>query len=245
MYKIEIPKTIHQLMGIFYRSGMWSDTTTFSGHCRKLFYFIYFLSFDLSMAAGALTIEDNDERIFLAVASVIVAVLVYRMWILLWQKNGLLLLVNEIGKHSTNDRDEFIRINEKLNIFMKFVGFFTLTTAFAAFCGVVVLPITNEKRLIFNIPFPFDPTNSKIEFWIATVFIGGGFLGTTVSDIITKMVWFLMVSISFEYKILGNKFRNMGTSTGSSHLRVSLAAEQQLFYQDFIEAIQTYDKINE
>ncbi len=73
MYKIEVPNTVHQLMGIFYRLGIWtcSDTTTFREFCRKLFYFIYFVSMILSVALGALTTDDNDECIFLTVTSVI------------------------------------------------------------------------------------------------------------------------------------------------------------------------------
>ncbi len=100
-------------MGLFYRLGMWSDknVTTFGDHCRKLFYFIYFASLEISIVVGAYTADDDDESVFLTVISVVGVVLTYRMWLLLWRKNGLKLLLNQIGAYSTNDRDEFVRID--------------------------------------------------------------------------------------------------------------------------------------
>lgn len=248
MYKIEIPKTIHQLMEIFYRLGMWSDNnvTTFGEFCRKLFYLIFYVIFVLSIAIGAYSTDDRDESVFLTVLSVISAVQTYRMWYILWGRNEFLLLVNQIGTYSTYDRKEFSEIKNKLNVLMTFVRFVLLAFIIAAFFAVVLFPITNEKHLIFNIAFPFDYNNSDVGLWMAAVYLSGGFFCATVCDIITKMVWYLMLSISLEYKVFGGQLRHMGTSirTSTSHLKVSLAAQQQLFYDDFIVANQTYDKLN-
>lgn len=248
MYKIEIPNTVHQLVGMFYRLGMWidRDTTTFGEFCRKLLYFIYIVSFGLSVALGAITTESKEECVFLTVISVLLVVQFYRMWMILWGKNRLMLLVNLIGSHSTNDRDEFIRIKNKFNRFMIFVRFFMIAYTMATLFSVVVYPITNEKHLIYKIAFPLDYANSKFAFWLADAFLGGGFFCSTISAILNKLVWYLMFSISCEYKILGNQLRHLGTPkrTGSSHLKVSLAVQQEQFSNDLVVAIQTYDKIN-
>ncbi len=129
MYKIESPNTVYRVMGIFYRLGIWtcSDTTTFHEIGRKLFYIIYFVSFVLSVAFGALTTDDNDECVFLTVTSGILVVQAYRLRIILWGKNVFLLLIYQINTHSTNDRKEFIRMNKKLNVWMKFVRYYLLT----------------------------------------------------------------------------------------------------------------------
>ncbi len=169
------------------------------------------------------------------------------MWIILWQKDRFLLLVHQIGTHSTNDQEEFIQINKKLNVSMKCVRSFMIVLALTGFFVAVVFPVTaKDKHLIFNIGFPFDWKNNELAFWLAYAFVGGGVFFCAVCAIITKMTWYLMISISFEYKILGNQLRHMGTSirTGIPHLKVSLAAQQQLFNEDLIVAIQTYDKIN-
>ncbi len=246
MYRIEIPSTIHQLMTIFYRLGMWtrSDTTTFREFCRKLFYFIYFVSFFLSIVVGALTTDDNDECVFLTVASIGIAVQAYRMCIILWRKNEFLSLVNQICTHSTNDRVEFIRINKKLNVSMKFLLYFIFAFAFSVCFACVLFPLTT-KELPLNIAFPLNRHSSDVAFWIASAYLGGGVFWSVVCYILTNIIWYLMINISFEYKILGNQLRRMGTiSAYASQLKVSLAAQQQLFYEDFIVAIRTYDKIN-
>ncbi len=246
MYKIEIPKTIHQLIGIFHRFGMWSDknVTSFGEHCRKIFYFIYFLSFILSIAIGALTTKDNDECVFLTVVTIVGGVQVYRAWIILWDKNELLSLLHQIGNQSTDDREEFIRINNKLSVLMKFVRYFLISMAIVSSFGVIVFPITNERHLILNIAFPFDRNNSEIAFWMAYVFIGSScYFGITVA-ILTTIIWYLMLSVSFQYKILGSQLIEMGISMKTDGLKVSLAAHQKLFFKDFIVAIKTYDKID-
>ncbi len=244
MYKIDIPETIHRLMGIFYRLGMWSDTNviSLSENCRKLFYFIYFVSFGISIGLGAHSTDDQDESVFLTVLSIIAIVQTYRMWIILWSKNEVLLLVNQIGSHSTDDRETFVRINKTLNVFTKFLRYFLLVVASMSFVCVVLFPAT-EKHVILNIALPFDSDNNEIAFWVASAFVGVGFFFAAVCAIITKLIWYLMLSVSFEYKILGNQLRKMGISTRTDR-KASLAAQQQLFYKDFIAAIQTYDKIN-
>ncbi len=156
------------------------------------------------------------------------------------------MLVHQIGTHSTNDQNEFTRINKTLNSLMKFIRYSLLALAIELILCVILFPITNEKQLIFNIAVPFDCKTSGIAFWVTSAFLGGGFIFAILSVMLTAIVWYLMFSISFQYKILGNQLRHMGTSfrTGSSRLKVSLAAQQKFFYKDFITAIQTYNKIN-
>ncbi len=129
---------------------------------------------------------------------------------------------------------------------MTFVRFFMIALTMTTLFGVVLYPITNDKHLIYNIAFPLDYANSKFAFWLADAFLGGGIVCATICDILSKLVWYLMFSISCEYKILGNQLRHLGTPirTGSSHLKVSLAAQQEQFSKDLVVAIQTYDKIN-
>ncbi len=182
----------------------------------------------------------------ITVVSLIIVVLAYKMWIILWETNEFSFFIHQIGLHFTSDRKEFIHIENKLNVWMKFVRYFLLLLLITAISGAVLFPITNANHLLFNIAFPLDWKNSEIAFWVASAFLGGGFLCGFVCDILTKLIWYSMLSISFKYKILGNQLIHMGTSfrTGRLRLKVSLAAQQKNFYEDFITAIQTYDKIN-
>ncbi len=229
-------------MGIFYRLGMWSDTATVGDRCRKLFYFIYFVSMVLSIALGALNTDDKDDSVFLTVVAVLLGVQAYRLWIIIWGRNELLLLLHQICEYSTNDRRESIQINQKLNVFMKIVSYFLIAVVIAYFFGFVLYPITNGKHLMLNIAFPLDRNNSDVAFWMAFAFLDGAIFLAVVCFICNIIIWYLMLNISCEYKILGNQLRNMGTIR--TNLKVSLAVQKQQFYKDFIMAIQTYDRIN-
>ncbi len=81
---------------------------------------------------------------------------------------------------------------------------------------------------------------------MADAFVAGACFFAVVYSIMTQITWYLMLSVSLEYKILGSQLKNMGVPirTDSSHLKMSLAAQQKLFLEDLIVAIQTYDKIN-
>lgn len=247
MYIIEIPNTVHQLMKIFYGLGLWSDddVTTFGEHLRKISYFVYFVSFVLSIVLGAYITDNKDECVFLIVVAVAVAIHLYRLWIILWRKKDLLLLFDQICTHSTYDRNEFIRVNNKLNVLVKCIRCFLLFVTIGVFSAAVVYPITSDKQLIFNIAFPLDRNKSDIAFLMASAFLFGGVFFSVLCTILTSMTWFVMLNLSFKYKLLGNQLTYMGTiRTGSPHLKVSLAAQHQLVVTDFILAIRTYDKIN-
>ncbi len=246
MYRIEIPSTIHQLMTIFYRLGMWnrSDTTTFRDFCRKLFCSIHFVSFVLSVALGALSTDDTDECVFLTAVAVLLIVQAYRIWIILWDGSRFMLLIHQIGTHSTNDQEEFIRINKKLNVSMKFLRYFIFAIVFSLCFDCVLFPFIT-KELTLNIAFPLNWHNSDVAFCIASAYLGGGAFCSLMCCILTNIIWYLMLSFSFEYQLLGNQIRHMGTiKADAPQLKVSLAAQQKLFFKDFIAAIQTYDKIN-
>lgn len=245
MYRIEIPATIHHTIAMFHHSRMWSasDVNSFRDEGRRLFYLIYFSSFVLSLALGAYLTDDKDEFIFLTFVAISAAVLIYRLWHILWEGNAMLMLVHEIGTHYTDDPTEFVRVNEKLKMLMKFVQFFVVM----ALAGTIytILQSVVQYKLFFNIAFPLDHRENGIAFWIALTFVIGGLILTNISIIFITMHWYLMLTLVLRYELLGNQFRNMGTMRKEpNEAKVSMREKQKLYFNDLIVAIQTYERVN-
>lgn len=243
MYRIEIPDMIHQITALFYQLRMWSieDVNNLRTVGPKLFHFIYFVCITISIGLGAFETNDKDEFVYLFVVSITCTIQDYRIWCIIWEKSAILTLINRIGTHYTDDEKEFHYENNKLKMLMKFIRYFTVSIFMSLICSVV-LPVANDKQLFFNIAFPLDRTKSESAFWITYAFLTGGMFVGVVCCFLTLILWYLMMSFVTEYKILGNKFRNLGATT--TGLKASTAELQKLYLKDFIVAIKSYEKIN-
>lgn len=238
MYKIEMPAIIQHAIMIFIQLRMWSikDGTTFRRSGPELFYFIYFVSFTMSVVLRALTTDDKDECVFLTVVTIICVVQSYRLWCILRKRSVIFALVHKIGTHYINDRKVFILVDKQIKMLTKFTQFFMIV-AFAAFMFALIEPIANEKRLFLNIAFPFDRSNSETVFWIEFLFIACGMFLSVVGCLFTIIIWYLMQSLVLKYNVLGKQLENMGGN-------LSKAGQQKCYLQDFITAIKTYEQIN-
>lgn len=245
MYKIEVPATIHKAIVMFYRLGLWSieNENTFRDTARKLFYFFYYISFVISNALGAHLTDDKDESISLIVTTTTAIVLTYKLWLILWKKNELLKFVEEVGTHYTDDQKEFVQVNYKLKMLMKFAQYFILMVAAAVGYITLVFPVIT-KRLFFNIAFPLDWSNSQFAFWMVCIYAALGFFVTAIGSLFTTILWYLMLSFVFKYDVLGNQFKNIGVFSESHQPSVSSRKHPTLYGKDFIESIKNYKKIN-
>lgn len=240
MFEIGIPFILQQIFAIFYLFGLWNkNETSLCNLGRKSFYFVFYGTFIVSIFLGALESTNDDERSFLAVWSVIHSIHLYRIWFNVWRQKEILSFVHEIGRHYISDRMEFHDICNKLEMFMKFVRYFLLMVSTAVTFMLIVFPVVNPRRVFVNIAFPLDRSNSEVAVWLAYGLLVGGLFFGIFGFLITIMLWYIMLSFSFKYELLGNQFRRLGM------LRTSESGEQQeLYREDFIEAMRQFDKIN-
>lgn len=238
MYEIPTPVTIHLIFALFYQLGVWcKDETSIRERGRQLCYFIYFVSFTISMTRQAYITDDKDERVFLILYLTIASVQVYRMWYVLWKRNAI--FKNDFGPYYTYNQPEFVHINRKLNFFTKFAKYFVLM-CFVAFFLANVQTIANDERPFINVALPLDGLNSEAAFWIEFLFISGGMNLSGITCIYTVLLWYLLFSFVIKLTMLGNQFKNMG----NTQLKLSVREQQTLYIKDFTDAIRTHDKIN-
>ncbi|XP_037051747.1 uncharacterized protein LOC119085435 isoform X2 [Bradysia coprophila] len=159
----------------------------------------------------------------------------------LWKNRFLLMLVHETGTHSTNDQKIFIEMRDNLNFLMKFGQIFMMMVAFASFLLAIVFPIANYRRkvLFVNVAFPLDKTHGTV-FWIASLYLGIGIFCATVMTFFAVMLWYIMFNFVIDYKLLGRQLKDMG-KTG---LTLSTRRQDELYREEIISAISTYDRIN-
>lgn len=150
---------------------------------------------------------------------------------------------------SLNDENEFTYINNKLKKLMDLFRCFLFIIRIGFVFCVILFPILNKNRLVFNIALPLRTCSSEIVIWMSFGVIAGGLLLAVFGCFFTITLWYLMLSFVLKWKILGNQIRNMGKRKATSkkigyHCKRSIVRQQKFYRDDFIAAIQAYDKIN-
>lgn len=260
MHNTETPNTIKLIITIFFKSKLWNieNDTTLPRTWQKILHLIYVLfvlSFVVSLAVGALTTKDNNERILSAVCSIAVAIHTVRLVYIIWGESEILNLLDQdqLSAHSTSDNDQIIRVSDQLNNFVEFVKCFLLMCSCGIFLLSIIPILSSEKLLIFKIALPLDPSldlkNSEIAFRITNGFIVLVCIFNMICYLLAIIIWYLALNCAIKYDILGNELMKLGVIKTKDptlqKLHISKTAQEQLFLQDLISAIKSYKKINE
>jgi len=192
------------------------------------------------MAGGACISTDKDEYIFLTVAAMINGVIVFKMANIIWKKNEILSFIQELcNHHSINDLEKFIEFNSKLKRFMIFAKSFIWLCVVGVSFALFVPVISAEKKLVFNIALPSDWKNNEIVFWMAHIYIIVGCTYSSLSLLLSIVIWYIMINSAIKYEVLENQLRNMGVKK-QNNTEIEI---QAFLLQDLIAAIRTHLKI--
>lgn len=252
MYCVEMNKGVKQIFELFRRLGFWSrgEQATVTERRIKLFYSIFYFLFPISILAGAIKSESSDEFIFLLETSILTAVMSIKIQYTIWKQKEIDELSHRIGVYALDNHEDCNLVNRKLNTFVKVGAYFFFLCIIMASTVAFILPfVGNEKKLFFNIGFPFDWKNNAIAYWIAYVFLTTEIIISTLSVLFSLIMWFLMFNCSLKYEVLGNQLRNMGVirtvSATVSKLKISEVEKENIFRRDLIAVIESHKDINE
>lgn len=254
MYKIEIHPLIYQIINVFDCCGMWERysrfATVFGVNLIKLIYSVVYGSYVMSIAIGCYSKrDDKDELLLLAVVGVLSGVLLVKQNYVLWKHKEITIFLHELSENSIADENEFIKIDKKINFFMKFVRYYLyMNTLGNSLFMISGLPIfRREKMLPLNIWLPLDWKNNGIHYWIAYSICFTCLILSWLNSLLTVLVWYLMINCSIKYEILGSQLRNIGiTRTTNAPVAIdrgSNGEKQKLLLQDFIELIKSHQHI--
>lgn len=156
-------------------------------------------------------------------------------------------MIDELCVYPVDDRETFTNISDKLNFFMKFFTAFAFSSAMAAICSIAahIGYLGRERRLFFNIGFPFDYKTNEIAFWLALAFNSTEEIVAVFIIFFSTIVWYLMIHCAFKYEILGNKLRTLGISKTDHESAFRSTVPKAEYFRELLLGIQSFRDIRE
>lgn len=239
-------------MSFLYHIGIWhggdGNKPTLKELRIKYFYCIYHALFLILLVVGATTAENVDKSIFLSEISVAVMVLFFKLWLLIWKQDEILILLNRICVFSIRHDDDFLYFNNKLEKFVKFVAAFLIAILFTALLETLLLPfVGSEKSLVFEIAFPLDWRDNDVAFYIAIFFVFTETFLTTIPVLFSVLIWYLLLMCSLRYEILGSELRKLGRKriTEESNIKLTERQMQNHFLEGLKCSVDTHVHLRE
>lgn len=240
------------MTAVYYAVGLWK---TGNGHVTlpQLFYFAFFVAFNLSTFVETFTTDDQDNAVFLTAIVLIGALQQYRLYFIIWKQDEYLDLMRRICDTNSNDCGAAFKANRKIEIFMTLVKYF-LGAAYTLCVAVACLPLA-KKQLLFDVAFPLDYKTDRRVFWMAYLLVAGTYLLSITVMMFVTMVWYMMLILMVKYELLGNEFENLGVekaksgsnyqSKGNSYLQWLIEAIRNLEQTNGCEINQRFDRLSE
>lgn len=200
---------------MYCRLNIWqSETKTYRNVAAKIFFFTIHFSYVIAVFIG-LFLCDDDEFIFQIAAFMAYAVVNVKFYYIMQQQNDICLLLDNVCNHSTPEHTECVRINDKINSFVKLVTYFIVSVASGTipfFCLSLPMFTDRKKMLPLTIGFPLNWRNDEFSFWTAYFFIIFNHALTIVFLSSTVIVWYIMINCSIQCESLGNRLKLIGTT---------------------------------
>lgn len=226
MHKIDFSQTFPRIVKLLHKIGVWhnGEESACRKVARKSVFLLYFNLIQIFIATSAYLAHDKSESIFLVQMVIVIFVLTIKLCYLLWKKNEILTLY---------ERTKCFTDNQKMKKFVKFVnGYFFMLGVAAVFFIESTLPIfSSVKTLPFYIRFRYTGKYSEMIYWAAYVFVGSSIFFCNIFNLITPLLWRIMLSYTLEYEALGNNLKNLGAK---KVLRTSPSKNKSLKIQNVL-----------
>ncbi len=254
MHTVEVHTRIEKIISLFYFIGFWHDEnrSKLLNWILRSWHLVVYGYYPFSLVAGALICDSDTERIFLGVMSIVAGLAAVRLYYFVLNKDKILKIIRELGVHTIKDsEDEFHRINEIVNVFIKFASYYVAISLSAIVSLIIIaLPIfSTVNRLPFNIFIPLDWRSNELYYWIAYAFVSYEALMSVVCTLFNVIIWYLMLAFVLEYDVLGNDFRNMGwtseATTKTLCTNVRVGRKSNVFGRELILLIERHRNLQE
>lgn len=228
MFGINVHPRIYSMMKVFQFMRLWrdeeSDTLQFGRSVVQLILLIYY---PIAVLLRVYFTDDEDEKRFYLVASIVVFNLTVRLYYILLKKKEIIELTTRIGHGSFERREEFERVNDQTNLFMKFSSAMAVMN-FGTNIALIIfkLPIfTVDKQLPLNLYFPFDWKVNNFRFWATYTFVSYEQVLSSTCTLFNFIIWYLMMGLGMKYQTLSGDltdFRSCNTQRTPKHFKKEL-----------------------
>lgn len=219
MYSIQLGRTLRQIIYIFYQLGIWQsdEESNFRKIGKKIFYNIFGVLSPMFLATNVVLCYDRNEAIYSAQSTIMASVLYVKLLYLLHKAQEIRQFLNDsIVVHSIENREEYEQTHKSIEKFNGYVrSYFWMLFATAILLIVIKLPIfSTDGGLPGFISFSWN--DSEIIYWVAYFLMTLSLLMYIVSNFLTVLIGYIMLNFAIEYKLLGNKMKNLGVTTVTS-----------------------------
>lgn len=261
MYKLEIHSTFRRIIALLYEFGFWQNDEALT-FCKvaisKWIYSFNMILFQIIIATCTMWIStDKNESIFLVQVELLALVMMVKLIFLLRNKAIILLFLSDtIVTHNFTDYEVFVQVKKKLRKFMKFVhAYIALMALIVVVLIVSPLPMfSSDKKLPMFIVYSLNWKYNEHIYWIIYIPLVLQIFIIFAINLLTVIIWYVMLNCSIKYQILGNKLMNLGvpktpttgtTTTTTIEVYSIALPEYDSFHQEFVESIELHRKIIE
>lgn len=250
MTTIEINDRINQVVSQYYRLKIWqreNATPSLLHVAIQRFYFVIHLSYVFAVFSG-LFLCNHNEFVFQIAVLMAYFVVNVKLYYLLWHQKDIRSFLHKLCYHSISDRNESIRVNKKLNAFVKFVSTFLMLAASGTvpFFGYTLPIFTKGRKLPLMIGlYPLNWRNNLWSYWAAYLFITLNHVLTVALLSSSVIIWYIMINCSIKYELLGSEFRRIGVNFSEviEGPVISSAEKKRSCFREMVDLIGKYQEI--
>lgn len=251
MYTIHVDKTLQLFIEIFHNVGIWqSDSESYSRKAVKKSFFVICSAFlPLFFATNIFLCHSWNDSIFSAQAFIQTAVIYVKLQYLLFKKQEILaFLFDSSVSYQSGNVNVCEHANGKLKKLTKFIRPYFLTISITAVSVIIInLPILSAKRrLPFFISYTWN--DSEIGYWSIYLLVSLSMLVLMIGNLITTLIWYIMLKYSIEYELLGHNIRNLGADGKISDKRVENRKDgelaQKCYFANLIDLINAHQNLS-
>lgn len=209
--------TLCRIIELYYRTGLWNDgkSTQLSERIRLLIYQFNIFLFIFFLGTLAYLSESEIEKFFLMQVCLIMGVFLVKLNCIVREKNYIL---SALSRSILADSEKSDQHNRKKVFLIKLANAFIIFVFISSIFTAVLscLPIFDgQKKLPFFITFPFwNCKYSEIIYWFAYAFVLFEIACVFVIILVTILIWYIMLTFSIEYEVLGDRLRSLGIKKG-------------------------------
>lgn len=251
MFTIQVDETFQQIISKFYQIGIWQsdDESNIRKTGKKWFYTCFGSLYPIFILTNAFLCADRDESMFSVQLAIITAIVYVKFLYLLFKNQDILAFLNDPPVVHSN-REEYEKASKMMKRFLKFVRPYIWMIFLTVILLIVIrLPILSaDKGLPLYISFSWN--DSEIIYWLAYSFLSLSSFLYFISNLVTPLIWYIMLRYSIEYGLLGNRLRNLGVEKKiiekkGKNQKIFKLMQRSAYVEDLIVLIKAHRNLTE
>lgn len=114
MYRVELHNGIKQIIAVFHLFGFWDNGIESPWNkTTKIFMYLFYATFPMSLVAGALNCHTKQESIFLLVVAIAALVQLCKLYFIIWKKSEIFAFIADVGSISIDDLQNAMKLITK------------------------------------------------------------------------------------------------------------------------------------